>query len=144
MLRFLDLSLSLSHTHTHTHTRTHTHTHTHSVGELSPEQRPLTDNTNQAPETNIHTNSGIRNLDRSNRAAADLRLRLANALVRRISKSISRMGNPRGAAFQKTWLIEYITEDFRKGLQGRENLRDSDAEWTIILRGTLQEYTLKV
>jgi len=107
-------------------------------------QRPLTDNTKQTPETNIHTISGIRTLYRSNRAAADLRLILANTLVRRISESISRMGNARGAAVQTTWLIEYKIENFRKRLQGRENLRDSDADWTIILKGTLQEYPVKV
>jgi hypothetical protein len=47
------------------------------------------------------------------------------------------MGNARAAAVQKTWLIEYIIENFPNSLQGRENLRDSDADWTIILKGTL-------
>lgn len=111
---------------------------------ISPAQRPLTDNTKQTPETNIHTISGIRSLDRRNRAAADLRLRLANAMARRIFKSIRRMGNARGAAVQKARLIEYITENFRKRLQARENLRDSDADWTMILKGTLYDYIVKV
>jgi hypothetical protein len=101
LLRFLDHTQ----THTHTHTQTHTHTHTHSLSlgripserVISPTQRPLTDYTKQTPETNIHTISEIRTLDRSNRAVADLRLRLTNALVRRISKSISRIGNASGA-----------------------------------------------
>jgi len=54
------------------------------------------------------------------------------------------MGNAMDAAVQKTWLIEYINENFRMRRQGRENLRDSDAEWAIILKGMLYEYNVKV
>jgi hypothetical protein len=45
---------------------------------ISPSQRPLPtqDNTTYEHETNIHALSGIQNLDPSNQAAADLRLRL--------------------------------------------------------------------
>jgi hypothetical protein len=42
------------------------------------------------------------------------------------------MGNASRAAVQKTWLIEYIIENFRKRLQGRKHLRDIDADWMII------------
>jgi hypothetical protein len=47
------------------------------------------------------------------------------------------MGNARSAAVQKTWLFEYIIENFRKSLRGRENVRYSNAVWMIILKGTL-------
>jgi hypothetical protein len=57
--------------------------------------------------------------------------------MRSVSKPISRMGKARSAAVQKTWLFEYNIENFRKSLRGRENLRYSDADWMIILKGTL-------
>jgi hypothetical protein len=47
------------------------------------------------------------------------------------------MANARSVAVPKTWHFEYIIENFRKRVRGRENLRDSDADLTIILKGTL-------
>jgi hypothetical protein len=43
---------------------------------ISSSQRPLPDNTQHTQKTNIHAPGGIRNHDRSRRAAIDLRLRL--------------------------------------------------------------------
>jgi hypothetical protein len=42
---------------------------------ISSSQRPLPDNTQPPPQTNIHAPGGIRNHDRSRRADANLRLR---------------------------------------------------------------------
>jgi hypothetical protein len=47
------------------------------------------------------------------------------------------MDNTRRAVIQETWFIEYLIANFRKALKLRENLRDSDAYWRIILKGTL-------
>ena len=59
------------------HDRTQTHyTRYDSCGRvISPTQRPLPDNTQHSPETNIHVPVGIRTHDLNSRAAADLRLR---------------------------------------------------------------------
>jgi hypothetical protein len=82
----------------------------------------------------------------ANRAAADLRLILANILVRRIFKYDSKMdksvlyyknhyitGNGRSAAVQKAWFNEHIENPWKR-LKERDNLRDVDADLMIILK----------
>jgi hypothetical protein len=55
---------------------------------ISPSQRPLPDNTQDAQQTNIHAPGGIRTHDRSRRAAVDLRLRPAvETLILKIIKN---------------------------------------------------------
>jgi hypothetical protein len=66
-------SLTIRHTHRHTHTPTPTHTGRNSLNEWT-DSRYL-HNMQQTRETNIHALNGMWNLDPSNLAAADLRLR---------------------------------------------------------------------